>query len=104
MKPTQFILKSFMFSYLALGGMVIDGTAEEHHPLSQIKLPPGFRIAIYASGLDRPRSLAIDGTTVFVGSRHTAISRSPASSHVRIPTTGRERRALVDSRNIYSNS
>jgi glucose/arabinose dehydrogenase len=39
-------------------------------PIERIKLPPGFRIAVFADGLDNPRSLALgDKGTVFVGTR-----------------------------------
>lgn len=40
--------------------------------LDKIKLPPGFKISIYASGLENPRSLTLgDNGTLFVGSRRT---------------------------------
>ena len=40
--------------------------------LSKIRLPPGFKISIYASGLENPRSLTLgDNGTLFVGSRRT---------------------------------
>jgi len=39
-------------------------------PLSEIKLPPGFEISLFAEGLESPRSLALSPQgTVFVGSR-----------------------------------
>src|ERR687889_1406917 len=39
-------------------------------PLDQIKLPPGFSIAVYATGVPSARSLALGAKgTLFVGSR-----------------------------------
>jgi len=39
-------------------------------PLEQIKLPPGFKIALYAEGLPNARQMALgDKGTLFVGSR-----------------------------------
>lgn len=39
-------------------------------PLDTLKLPPGFSIAVFAAGLDRPRELAVGARgTVFAGSR-----------------------------------
>src|SRR5262247_880030 len=39
-------------------------------PLQHIKLPPGFEISIYASGVENARSMALSPNgTVFVGSR-----------------------------------
>lgn len=44
--------------------------ADAAPPLERLRLPPGFRIAVYADGLDNPRSLALgDKGTVFVGTR-----------------------------------
>ncbi|HWP35833.1 MAG TPA: sorbosone dehydrogenase family protein [Thermodesulfobacteriota bacterium] len=44
----------------------------EEIPLDAIKLPPGFRIALYATGLANPRSMTRgDKGTLFVGSRFT---------------------------------
>src|SRR5688572_18958367 len=39
-------------------------------PLDQIKLPPGFSIAVYATGVDNARQMALgEKGTLFVGSR-----------------------------------
>jgi glucose/arabinose dehydrogenase len=41
-------------------------------PLDQLKLPPGFRIEVYASGIANARSLRVGNRgTVFVGSAGT---------------------------------
>jgi glucose/arabinose dehydrogenase len=46
------------------------GAQADALPLDQIKLPPGFQIALYAQGVDNARSLALSPSgTVFVGSR-----------------------------------
>src|SRR5579859_1929893 len=46
-------------------------TAQGNLPLNTIKLPTGFKITVYASGLPDARSMTLgdDGTTLFVGSR-----------------------------------
>ena len=42
--------------------------ASDHLPLAQLKLPKGFKIEVYASGIPNARSLRIgDKGTVFVG-------------------------------------
>jgi glucose/arabinose dehydrogenase len=54
------------------GGAATPGVATHRDPtqLDHIRLPPGFRIAVYADGLDDARSLALSPAgTVFVGSR-----------------------------------
>ena len=39
-------------------------------PLERIKLPPGFEISLYASGVENARSMALSPNgTVFVGTR-----------------------------------
>jgi glucose/arabinose dehydrogenase len=44
--------------------------AADKLPLDKLKVPPGFRVELYASGLANARSLALgDKGTVFVGSR-----------------------------------
>jgi glucose/arabinose dehydrogenase len=46
------------------------GQAPQALPLEKIKLPPGFRVDLYASGVEGARSLALGAKgTVFVGSR-----------------------------------
>lgn len=45
-------------------------TAADKLPVSKLKLPPGFKIEVYASGAGNARSLQVgDKGTVFVGSR-----------------------------------
>lgn len=45
-------------------------TAIDRLPIAKLKLPPGFKIEVYASGMANARSLALgDKGTVFVGSR-----------------------------------
>lgn len=62
-----------MFVSLAVAAMVGNQTpqAPEKFPLEQIKLPPGFVIELYASGVDNARQMALgDKGTLFVGSRN----------------------------------
>ena len=45
-------------------------TADKPLPLDQVKLPPGFSIEVYATGVDNARQMALgDKGTLFVGSR-----------------------------------
>src|SRR5258708_40202902 len=47
--------------------------------LDDIKLPPGFRISIYAEGMERPRSLAMGQRgTLFVGTTGSNVYAIPA--------------------------
>lgn len=47
------------------------GCGKAQSPVEQIQLPPGFRIDVYASGVEGARSLALgDNGVVFVGSRN----------------------------------
>jgi glucose/arabinose dehydrogenase len=61
----RFLLLSFL-SF----GLAVRINAERHLPLDQIKLPPGFRIALYTDQVPEARSMAVtpDGT-VFVGTK-----------------------------------
>ena len=46
-------------------------TGDKPLPLDQIKLPPGFAIEVYATGVDNARQMALgDEGTLFVGSRN----------------------------------
>jgi glucose/arabinose dehydrogenase len=48
-------------------------------PLGQLRLPPGFSISVYASGLPNARGLAFaDSGTLFVGSRSGQVYAVPA--------------------------
>jgi hypothetical protein len=50
--------------------MLVWGVDAQTLPLERIKLPPGFEISIYASGVKDARSLTSSPNgTVFVGSR-----------------------------------
>jgi glucose/arabinose dehydrogenase len=45
-------------------------TADKPLPLDEVKLPPGFSIEVYATGVDNARQMALgDKGTLFVGSR-----------------------------------
>ncbi|MCC6759559.1 MAG: sorbosone dehydrogenase family protein [Candidatus Omnitrophica bacterium] len=50
--------------------MGITSCAFAEFPAEKIKLPPGFKIEVFASGMDNPRSLSVSPKgTVFVGTR-----------------------------------
>src|SRR3954471_14481345 len=55
--------------YLLIFLLAASGTGVAAPRLDKIKLPPGFRISIYAEGMERSRSLAMgERGTLFVGS------------------------------------
>ena len=60
---------------LAILGLTLScapSDADAEADLGNIKLPPGFTISVYATGLENPRSLTLgENGTVFVGSRKT---------------------------------
>jgi glucose/arabinose dehydrogenase len=59
--PLLWVLMTLFFSTRANGQTL---------PLEQIRLPPGFEIGIYASGVENARSMALSPNgTLFVGSR-----------------------------------
>lgn len=58
------------FSFLLLSALSLSASADELK-LDQIKLPPGFRIHVYADNLPGARSMAMSPNGVlFVGTRH----------------------------------
>jgi len=63
-------LRALLLSALFLGAASIStvGSADIESNLSQIKLPEGFEISVYASGIKNPRSMTLgDEGTLFVG-------------------------------------
>ena len=61
-----------LFAALCLGISLAaqDQAGDKMLPLDQIKLPPGFAIEVYATGVDNARQMALgDKGTLFVGSR-----------------------------------
>ena len=59
--------------------LAASGTCAAAPRLDDIKLPPGFRISIYAEGMERPRSLALgERGTLFVGSTSSNVYAIPA--------------------------
>lgn len=58
-------------SSIAEGDSVVTKTVKSHKlPLEKIKLPEGFKISVFASGVEDARSLALgDKGTIFVGNR-----------------------------------
>ena len=46
-------------SALILAATLAAGAAAAAPPIERIKLPPGFKIAIYAENIERARSLAL---------------------------------------------
>ncbi len=64
----------FLLPLLLLAGCATTGGAQ----LEAIKLPPGFRISIYAEGLPAARSLALGSNgTLFVGSKEKDVYAVP---------------------------
>lgn len=74
--------------------LVLTPAAQTKLPLEQIKLPPGFSIELYASGVENARQMALgDNGTLFVGSRRArrvfAVTGStPADRKVRTIANG----------------
>lgn len=61
MRIAVFLLVSLLF---------ISTTQAADFPIEKIKLPPGFKIEVFASGLDNPRSLNVSPSgTIFIGTR-----------------------------------
>src|SRR3982074_760644 len=55
---------------LGIGVVLGAGAAHPAPPIERIKLPPGFKIEVYADKVENARSLALgDKGTVFVGTR-----------------------------------
>ena len=57
---------------LGLGLLLVPGgaLAQDALPLDRLRLPPGFRIEVYAEGLENPRSMVLsESGTLFVGTR-----------------------------------
>jgi glucose/arabinose dehydrogenase len=62
----------FVVAALVLAGFV--GQAHAAPPVERLKLPPGFKIEVYADQVEGARSLAIgDKGTVFVGTRSDSV-------------------------------
>ncbi len=60
-------MKKFFFIFIFLG---LNHCAFADFPIEKIKLPPGFKIEVFASGLENPRSLSVTPNgTLFVGTR-----------------------------------
>jgi len=63
-------LCAFSISVLFPIAVVSSATSAEKLPIEKIKLPPGFKIEIYASGVPNARSMTFgDKGTLFVGTR-----------------------------------
>jgi hypothetical protein len=71
----------------------VQPVARDQLPLDKLKLPHGFRIEVYASGIANARSLRVGKRgTVFVGSARTdkvhAISDDDGRRHVKVLVPG----------------
>jgi glucose/arabinose dehydrogenase len=65
-------MRLLIFAVAALAATVgpQEQAGEKSLPVNQIKLPPGFAIEVYATGVDNARQMALgDKGTLFVGSR-----------------------------------
>ncbi len=59
---------------LVLTGLFLAGAASAAPPVERIKLPPGFKIEVYAENVENARSMALgDKGTVFVGTRSSEV-------------------------------
>src|SRR5438094_511184 len=59
--------------------LAASGTCAAAPRLDDIKLPPGFRISVYAEGMERSRSLAMgERGTLFVGTTGSSVYAIPA--------------------------
>src|SRR5437763_10332963 len=59
--------------------LALSGGATAAPQLDKIKLPPGFRISVYAEGMERSRSLAMgERGTLFVGTTGSNVYAIPA--------------------------
>src|SRR5580765_2338520 len=65
---------NFPVAALVLASVLGAGAAHAMPPIERIKLPPGFKIEVYAEKVENARSLALgDNGTVFVGTRSDAV-------------------------------
>ena len=63
-----------LVAMLLLGAALCAGAVAAAPPIERIKLPPGFKIEIYANKVENARSLALgDKGTVFVGTRSDSV-------------------------------
>ena len=70
------------FPALALAAACVAGTAAAAPPIERLKLPPGFKIEVYADKVENARSLAVgDRGTVFVGTRSHSVYALVDSNH-----------------------
>jgi glucose/arabinose dehydrogenase len=67
---------------LILAAAFVAGAATAAPPIERIKLPPGFKIEVYADKVENARSLALgDKATVFVGTRSDSVYALVDSNH-----------------------
>ena len=61
---------SLLAALAAAAGIVSTACAQDAPPLDRVKLPPGFSIEVFATGVKDARSMALgDKGTLFVGTR-----------------------------------
>ena len=61
---------TILLGILVLGGQSPSPGPAQSLPLEKIKLPPGFAIDVYATGVENARQMALgDNGTLFVGSQ-----------------------------------
>ena len=59
-----------------LAGVLPSAAAE----MSDISLPPGFQISVYAPDVPNARQMALDRKSTRLNSSHTVLSRMPSSA------------------------
>ena len=70
------------FPAIVLAAALVAGPAIAAPPVERLKLPPGFRIEVYADKVENARSLALgDKGTVFVGTRSDSVYALVDSNH-----------------------
>ena len=77
-----------VFPALVLAAACVSGAAMAAPPIERLKLPPGFKIEVYADKVGNARSLALgDKGTVFVGTRSDS---ALTADTYRVHAVGRE--------------
>jgi glucose/arabinose dehydrogenase len=73
---------NYFLPALALAAACVAGAATAASPIERLKLPPGFKIEVYADKVENARSLAVgDKGTVFVGTRADSVYALVDSHH-----------------------
>ena len=86
---------TILLGILVLGGQSLSPGPAQSLPLEKIKLPPGFAIDVYATGVENARQMALgDNGTLFVGSQqagrvHAVVDRGQDNKADQVYTIAR---------------